>query len=143
MKIRHTTKWFLLLVLLITNSCVGVIESQKKEYGLLESAVTYSAEKVIGEYGDAMPNDFTAEKFLLLIHDKIPREYYDTLLRYRLELKPMGSYYLLLVFDPRNTELILFDYSCTSEVDGPVILEPQKYDLNNLNLYDTCAQTPN
>lgn len=139
---RNVSICLLLVVLFVTNSCVSVIESQKKEYGLLESAVTYSAEKVIGEYGDAIPNDFTSEKFLLLVHDKIPSEYYDTLIRYRLEIKPKGSYYLLLVFDPRNSALILFDYSCTSEVDGPILLEPGKYIGDNLDLYDQCKEPP-
>jgi hypothetical protein len=139
---RNVSISLLLFVLLVTNSCVSVIESQKKEYGLLESAVTYSAEKVIGEYGDTMPNDFTSEMFLLLVHDKIPSEYYDTLLRYRLEIRPKGSYYLLLVFDPGNNALILFDYSCTSEVDGPILLEPSKYNAENLELFDQCKEPP-
>jgi hypothetical protein len=76
-----------------------------------------------------------------LIEGKIPREYYATLKKYLLEMRPKGSYYLLLVFDPESKTLILFDYSCTPEVDGPVLLEPRKYDIKNLELYDKCGKS--
>lgn len=137
---RHDFPICLIVVLLVTNSCVCAIESQKKEYGLLESAVTYSAEKVIGEYGDAIPNDFSSEKFFLLVRNKMPSEYYATLMRYRLEIRPKGYYYLLLAFEPSNNVLVLFDYSCTAEIDGPILLQPNKYNSDNIDLYDQCKE---
>jgi hypothetical protein len=88
------------------------------------SAASYA---VIGEYGEAIPPDFTAGKFMRLIEKKIPEEYYNALKKYFLDIRPKGSYYLLLVHDPKTKTLILFDYSCTPEPDGQVLLEPEKY----------------
>jgi hypothetical protein len=105
----------------------------------LLSAVTFSSDKVIGEYGDEIPNDFTVEDFMKLVKDKIPEDYYYALRKYQLSIEPKRTYYFLLVKKPENTNsIILFDYSCTPEADGPVLNEPYKYDLNNLELYDTC-----
>ena len=73
-----------------------------------------------------------------LVKDKIPKDYYKVLKKYRLEVKSMSAYYLILIFNPKGNSLILFDYSCTPEVDGPVLLEPKIYDLEKLELYDTC-----
>jgi hypothetical protein len=130
----------ILLVLVICSvaSCASLSEHQKREYGVLESAVTFSADKVIGEYGDRIPDDFSAEKFMELVKDKIPENYYEALKKHRLEMRPKGTYYLLLIFNPETKALILFDYSCTPEVDGPVLLEPRRYDASRLELYDKC-----
>jgi len=126
----------IVIILFTSNSCLALSEEQKKDYGLLESAVTFSSDKVIGEYGDRIPNDFNGKKFLLLVKDKIPEDYYQALMKHQLDVTPKGSYYLLLIFE--SGQLVLFDYSCTPEVDGPVLLEPEKYDLDHLALYDTC-----
>ena len=126
----------LVLVTFSTSACLTLSEEQKKEYGLLESAVTFSSDKVIGEYGDAIPDDFDSNKFLWLVKDKIPEDYYGALKKHTLHVSPKGSYYLLTTYDGKK--LILFDYSCTTEVDGPVLLEIEKYDLNHLELYDKC-----
>lgn len=129
-----------LLVFLVasTGSCATLSEEQRKEYGILESAVTFASDKVIGEYGDVIPNDFTGDKFMKFVEDKIPKEYYKTLKKYLIDVKPKGSYYLLLVISPKSKTVILFDFSCTTEVDGPVLLEPDKYDVKNIDSYDTC-----
>lgn len=102
------------------------------------SAVTFSSDKVIGEYGDKIPADFSADKFMEFVKNRIPEDYYKALTAYSLEVKPKGSYYLLLVIDFKSKSVILFDFSCTPEADGPVLLEPDKYDLNNIDLYDKC-----
>ena len=128
----------LVFVVCSVGSCASLSEHQKREYGILESAVTFSADKVIGEYGDRIPDDFSAGKFMEFVKDKIPRDYYEALNKYDKEIRPKRTYYLLLVFDPVSKTLILFDYSCTPEVDGPVLLEPGKYDVNRLELYDKC-----
>ena len=69
----------LLFVFCSSGSCASLSEHQKREYGILESAVTFSADKVIGVYGDRIPDDFSAEKFMELVNDKIPRDYYEAL----------------------------------------------------------------
>jgi hypothetical protein len=131
---------YVVIILFATSSCLALSEEQKKEYGILESAVTFSSDKVIGEYGDRIPGDFNGKTFLLLVKDKIPEDYYEALTKHQLDVTPKGSYYLLLIFESR--QLILFDYSCTPEVDGPVLLEPEKYDVNHLELYDQCKDNP-
>lgn len=128
----------LLFVVCSVGSCASLSEHQKREYGVLESAVTFSADKVVGEYGDKIPYDFSAEKFMGLVKGKIPMNYYEALKKYNLKIESKKTYYLLLVFDPNTKALILFDYSCTPEVDGPVFLDPEKFDTNRLELYDKC-----
>lgn len=127
---------FIVVILFTSSSCLALSEKQKEEYGILESAVTFSSDKVIGEYGDRIPDDFDGNRFLLLVNDKIPEDYYKALKKHQLDVTPKGSYYLLLILE--NERLILFDYSCTPEVDGPVLLEPKKYDINHLEIYDKC-----
>ena len=119
-------------------SCASLSENQKKDYSVLESAVTFSAEKVIGEYGDNIPTGFSAEDFMKLVKGRIPGDYYEALGKYTIEMRPKQTYYLLLIFDPGTKALILFDYSCTPEVDGPVLLNPGKFDLDKLDHYDKC-----
>lgn len=126
----------LVVVAFSTSSCLALSEEQKKEYGLLESAVTFSSDKVIGEYGDAIPDNFDGNKFLAVVSDKIPDDYYDALKKHKINVTPLKTYYLLKVYD--SNRLILFDYSCTTEIDGPVLLEIEKYDLEHLEFYDKC-----
>lgn len=130
----------LLAILAITSLtyCLDEAKKQKEEYGVLKTAVSFASDKVIGEYGDSIPPDFTAEKFMEFLKNRIPEEHYKALKKYSLELKPKGSYYLLLIYNPKTKDLILFDYSCTPEADGPVLEQPNKYDINKLELYDTC-----
>ncbi|KAF0181894.1 MAG: hypothetical protein FD164_1382 [Nitrospirae bacterium] len=117
-------------------SCATIAERQQKEYGLLMSAVSFSAGKVFGEYGDDIPEKFDAAWLLSVVKDKMPADYFNALRRYRLDVAAQGTYYRLLVF--RGKELILFDFSCTEQVDGPVLLRPQAYDLSMLDQYDSC-----
>jgi hypothetical protein len=139
MKKRFLPITFFIIVIFYTNSCIAISASQKQEYGALMSAVTWSASAVIGEYGHAIPEDFNREQFLEVVQDKIPPRSYSILGSYPIKVVPKKGYYLLLVYDPQDNSLILFDYSCTTaDVDGPVLLEPEKYDLNNLQLYDKC-----
>lgn len=140
MIIRRQFPVIILLVFVVCSvgSCASLSEHQKREYGILESAVTFSADKVIGEYGDRIPDDFSGEQFMKLVESKIPKDYYEALQKYVIEIKPKQIYYLLLIYDPVSKALILFDYSCTPGVDGPVLLEPGKYDVNRLELYDKC-----
>ena len=140
MIVRKRLSVIILLVFVVCSvaSCISLSEHQKREYGILESAVTFSADKVIGEYADRIPDDFSGEQFMKLVEGKIPRDYYEALKKYNIQIKPRRSYYLLLAFNPTGKTLILFDYSCTPGVDGPVLLEPGKYDVNKLELYDEC-----
>ena len=102
------------------------------------SAVAFSAEKVIGVYGENIPNDFSEMDFINLVKPRIPEDYYGVLKKYPLKVEPKGNYYLLLVFDPKTKDIILFDYSCTPKVDGPVLLDPVKYDVNKIDSFDKC-----
>ncbi len=126
------------LVIILSTSCATIHEKQRREYGDLTSAVTLSSDKVFGEYDEAIPDDFNAEKFMQFIKDKIPGKYYEVLGKYSIELRPKRTYYLIIITDPKTKKVVLFDYSCTLEPDGRVWLEPDKYDLNNLDQYDKC-----
>jgi hypothetical protein len=135
---RNWSIIIILVLILFSTSCVSIREQQKSEYGELMTAVTLSSDKVYGEYGDNIPSDFNGDKFMIFIKGKIPDKFYGVLEKYRIEVEPKGSYYLLLVFNRQSGHVILFDYSCTLEPDGKVWLEPDKYDLNNIGLYDKC-----
>lgn len=139
MKKRFLLITCFIIVIFYTNSCTAISPPQKQDYGVLMSAVAWSASAVIGEYGHAIPEDFNREQFMAVVQNKIPPRSYSVLESYPIKVVPKKGYYLLLVYDSQDNSLILFDYSCTtSEVDGPVLLEPDKYDLKNLQLYDKC-----
>jgi hypothetical protein len=121
-------------------SCAALSEEQRLEYGILESAVTFSSDKVIGEYGDTIPDNFTEDAFMKFVKDRIPEDYYKVLKKYRLDVRPKGSYYLLLVINPNTSAVILFDFSCTPQIDGPVLLDPNKYDVKKIDSYDRCKE---
>lgn len=134
------TPLLIAFIFLSSIACAHLSEERRREYGVLESAVTFSSDKVIGEYGDSIPPDFDADKFMRLVESKIPEDYYRALEKHNKELKVMGSYYLLLIRALPDNAVILFDYSCTPEVDGPVLLDPQKYDATNVEAYDKCKK---
>jgi hypothetical protein len=133
----------LLLVICTTSSCASHAELVRRQYGILESAVMFSADKIAGEYGDSIPDNLDNTVFMGIVRDKIPTDYYEALQKYGLVVDPKKTYYLLKVFDRESNRLILFDYSCTPEVDGPVLLYPQEYDTEHLEKYDKCRQSGN
>jgi len=142
MRRRLFVIFFLVVLVCSSSNCATSHEIKRSEYDILCSAVSASSYAVIGEYSTSIPSDFTVDKFMKLVEKNIPKDYFKVMREYILEIKPKGSYYLLLVFDPDTKSLILFDYSCTPEPDGQVLLQQGKFDLNNLDLYDKCkAQT--
>jgi len=141
---KHLSAIILIILIFSSSSCLALSEEQRREYGVLISAVTFSSDKVIGEYGDTIPDDLnTGDKFMQFIKNKIPEDYYKALKKYSIDIKPKGSYYLLLVIDSDSKSIILFDYSCTPGADGTILLEPGKYDINHLDSYDTCKHYEN
>ena len=106
----------------------------------MESAITFSSDKVIGEYDDSIPPDFDGARFMKFVEDRIPEDYYQALKRNRIEVRPKGTYYLLLVHKADDNSVILFDYSCTPEVDGPVFLDHVKYDPKKVDTFDICGK---
>lgn len=125
-----------LLVALSVCACASLSEHRQQEYGMLMSAISFSAGTVFGEYGDALPENFDAASFLAVVQGRIPPDYFAVLSSYRLEVIPKGTYYRLLVFN--EDAVALFDFSCTEQVDGPVLLKPGAYDLGNVDQYDPC-----
>jgi len=130
----------LLLVVCTSTACASHSELIRRQYGILESAVTFSAEKIAGEFGDTIPDTLDNTVFREIVRDKIPADYYKALRNYDLKIVPMKTYYLLKAYDRESNKLILFDYSCTPGVDGPVLLSPQEYDTEHLEKYDKCRQ---
>lgn len=128
----------LLLIVCTSAACASHSELIKRQYGILGSAVTFSADKIAGEYGDSIPDTLDNTTFLQVVQDKIPPEYFDALQGYNLVIVPKGTYYLLKAYDRESNQLILFDFSCTPEVDGPVLLSHKEYNTDNLDQYDKC-----
>ena len=117
-------------------SCALLGQNRKQDYGILKSAVIFSSDKVIGEYGEQIPAGFDGNRFMELVGDRIPKNYLHALENYKLEVESYGWYYLIKAFD--GDAMILFDYSCTTEIDGPVLDSPGMFDLTNLGKYDGC-----
>jgi hypothetical protein len=140
MKKRFLASGCILIIILYANSCIALSEVQKQQYGSLITAVTLSKSAVKGEFGHNIPVDFNAAEFMGVIKDHVPGTSYHTLEKYHLQVIPKEGYYLLKVFDPKDNALILFDYSCDLGVEGRVLEEPGKYDVNNLQLYDKCQK---
>lgn len=126
------TKLALKLILLITCLSACTVSTHckpsKEEYGVLQSAVTFSADKVFGEYAETILDNFTADGFNILVKGKIPDSFFKEMEKYSLSVTPKKTHYFLTVTCPNDNSILLFDYSCTPEVDGPVYLEPGKYD---------------
>lgn len=135
---KKYTRYIVLLVFaVLLSGCTAAIRYDQDEYGLLDSAVTSCASVMIGVYADTIPNDLSREKLLSVCENQIPDNYFTVLKKYPSVVKPKGGYYLLLVYDPGNRDIIMFHYSCSS-MPARVIAQPGKYDLNNLDSYDTC-----
>jgi hypothetical protein len=128
----------LLLVVCTSASCFSRTDALRRQYGVFGSAVTFSADKIAGEYGDSIPDTLDNTAFLQVVRDKIPADYYDALQGYDLVIVPKGTYYLLKAYDRESKQLILFDFSCTPGVDGPILLSPKEYYTDNLDQYDKC-----
>jgi hypothetical protein len=137
--VKRLGSTFVLVVLLVSAmSCATLRGPSKGDYGILESAVTFSADKVYGEYGDTIPDDFDGTKFMQFVKDRIPEDYFEKMHDCRIDVEPKKTYYLLRAY--QGEKLILFDYSCTPETDGPILLEPDKYDLGHIESYDKCKR---
>ena len=135
--INKKVLFILFVVICFLNNCATTNEIQREEYDTLASAVATASYAIIGEYGDIIPDDLFY-KFMQVIKNNVPEEYFNMLKKYPIDIKPKGSYYLLLVLDPKTNAIILFDFSCTPEADGLILIEPDKYNLNNLEQYDPC-----
>ncbi len=126
------------IAVLALGSCVTLTVSQKREYDNLMQAAADSAAIFRGDYKGALPKNIDEPKFLSTVRDKLPPNEFSLLKKYRLQIANEGNYYLLKIFD--NRELILFDYSCTLEIDGAVLLQPGKFNLNTIGLYNKCTR---
>lgn len=140
MKKRHLSIAYCVLILFYVSSCLALSGAQQREYNSLIAAVTYSKAAVQGAYGHDIPAYFDAAEFMEVVKDQIPKRSYHILKDYKIQIIPKQGYYLLKVLDPRDNSLILFDYSCNLGVEGRVLEEPGKYDVNHLELYDKCKK---
>jgi hypothetical protein len=137
---KYVSSIFLaLLFVVFIHACAAIGTVNMDDYGLLGSAATSCASVTIGVYADAIPDDLSREKLLSACKNQIPENYFAVLKKYPSDVQSKGSYYLLRIFDLDNKDLIMFHYSCSSE-PGRVIAQPGKYDINNLDLYDTCKK---
>ncbi len=135
---KHIGSFVVLFVLFaLIAGCATIGEVDRDDYGLLGSAATSCASAAIGVYGDVIPGDLTSEKLLSVCKNQIPPNYFAALAKYPSDVKPKGSYYLLLIYDLDKKGLIMFHYSCSPQ-PGRVLANPGKYDVSNIELYDSC-----
>lgn len=127
------------LVFTSIGKCGTISEKTRTEYGHLKTAIETSASVIKGEYGKKLPAEFDTSKFLQEVEGKIP--FYSELSKYSIIVQSKGNYYLLIAKSPDKKSIILFDFSCSTQVDGLVYLYPEKYDTNNLDQYDPCKTT--
>ncbi|MBM4294827.1 MAG: hypothetical protein FJ126_08000 [Deltaproteobacteria bacterium] len=99
-----------------------------------------SKSAIKGEFGHSIPTEFDAEEFMEVVNGKIPNRSYQILKKYHIQILPKEGYFLIKVYETGEGALILFDYSCNLGVEGRVLEEPGKYDINNLQLYDKCKK---
>lgn len=138
---KRLTIAFSLVLLILCPGCIDFTqEHSKQDYGQLCTAVMVSADKTDGYYKGKIPKDLDSTKFLKILKGRIPGKDYEQLDSYPLILLPKTSYYLLKIYSKTNQQMILFDYSCTPEIDGPLLDHPGKYDINNLSQYDKCQE---
>lgn len=129
----------LVFSLIIMGCCLSLEERQKTDYGILGTAVTYVSDKVIGRYGDVLPEDFDTTRFVAIAKEELVASQYNLLTRYRLEILSKHAYYLLKIYD--KDKLVMFDYSCTVKLDGPILYSDKTFDLEHLEKYDECKKT--
>lgn len=114
-------------------------ENAKKKYDILGQAIVFSSSKLEAKYYPNYPIDFNAKKFIKFVKNKIPEDYYEELTKYSLKVESKGKYYLLIARDPKcKNVLVLFDYSCSPELDGPIYRNRKKYNLKNREIYNDC-----
>ena len=110
----------------------------EQDYDQLQLGIIVSAKKIKGVFNGNMPIDMDKELFLKTIKNRIPEDGYDLIASTHIEITSYGTYYFLKLYDKDSNKLILFDYSCTHKVDGPVWAKPINYDLDNLEQYNSC-----
>ena len=138
MKTRLRLSIPIIFSLIVIGCCLSLEERLKTDYGILGNAVTYVSDKVIGRYGDVLPDDFDTTRFVTIAKEELIASHYNILVRYRLEIVSKHAYYLLKIFD--KDQLVMFDYSCTSKVDGPILYSDKTFDLEHLEKYDECKK---
>lgn len=144
----NLTRRFLVVILLgawISLSLAGqdgqaLTERERRSYGILLSAVAESRNQVLGVFGDKIPPTFDRVQFLNLMKEKLSGSYYRALKdRHFLYLIVKDGYYLLTI--AQGYRIILYDFSCTPEVDGRIILEPPgRFDLSRMERDDPCRE---
>lgn len=68
---------------------------------------------------DAYPATVTAQEFMDSLRLREP-SLYQKLTQYRVQYNGFGSYYRIIVKDRSTHEMIMYDYSCTDSLDGPI-----------------------
>jgi len=139
MKIKLQLSIPVIFSLTIMGCCLSLEERRKTDFGILGTAVTYVSDKVIGRYGDVLPDDFDTTRFVAIAKEELVVSQYNILTRYRLEIISKQAYYLLKIYD--KDKLVMFDYSCTPKLDGPILYSDKTFDLEHLEIYDECKKT--
>lgn len=121
------------LVTLCVSGCMSFYDLQMQEYeslGYEISEIPKSMNYVwLGQ--DVYPAHLSANEFMdsLRTHNA---KAHQRLSHYLVQIRSYGSYYLIKVYDRRSQEMIMYDYSCTDKLDGPLYRAADRstYDIN-------------
>lgn len=127
-----------ILVLSVT-SCVTLSQTNQAQYESLSFALDYSCDKMRGTFEGSFPNDL-GDKFYDYIKPEISQTHYDTITKYTINVEPKSYYYFLQAYDPESKTLLVFQFCCDNKKGLEKVYEnPEKYDLNNMQQYNTCT----
>lgn len=127
-----------ILFILIAVSCTEPKYISSNDCEELSEAILDAKIHVNQELRGNIPNDFDAAKFLAITHKKDPRAY-NTLQRYRLEIRPLQAHYAILVYRISDNTLQAFDFSCTKKVSGKLCDTTKHFDASDIYQYDECV----
>jgi hypothetical protein len=125
-------KWIFLLLVPCAICSYGCSSSKLEKYGPVEETVYHVAEAVFGEYGDSIPVTFNADSIIAVLRRQERVSEIALLTRYSLDVTSSNGKYLLIVKD--GDEVVLYDLSCTTHIDGPIY----RYDAEYLKKTVKC-----
>jgi hypothetical protein len=86
---------------------------------------------------EAFPPRVSTDEFMDSVRARLPKEY-QLLSAYLIQYEGHGSYYLLKIFDRETRKMIMYDYSCSDSLDGPVYQDENKYSFEKRVVPSEC-----
>jgi hypothetical protein len=117
-----------LIVFLTACSCPRTLQ----EYNELQTQIEYVDDIIIGNFPTPLPDtlQWSTVMAYLNVNERIT---FDMFENYHFEFLVAGDSYLLLVRDPCDCRLIMYDFSCTEgSVDGPLYKSSAQSSLRDI-----------